>query len=126
MKLKRLFALTWLTFVAALLFLTTIAGAVNVYDNIPLVDTTLRRLTLIFQMFYTASGGVALVALVMKRHWFVQALGTWAAAITITALLAPPAWGDTGIGAALAAGVSTAFVSVLIVWWTHRIVRRIP
>jgi hypothetical protein len=124
MILKRVLAFFWMVFVFILLGTTTVAGSFDVYDNIPLVDTSLRKLTLVFQMVYTASGAVALIALLTKRPWFVPALGTWAVAVTITATLAPTAWGDTGIGPGLAAGAATALVSGLILWWTFRIVSR--
>jgi hypothetical protein len=122
MTLKRVFTFLWMAFVAVLLCATTIAGLFDVSDNIAIVDTGLKKLTLVFQVLYTVSGAAAVVGLVTHRPWRSWPLGIWAAAVTLTATLAPPAWGDTGIGPALAAGAATAFVTGMIVWWTDRIV----
>jgi len=124
MAFKRVFTLTWKVFVVALLCMTTISGMSDVFDNIHAIDTALRKLTLIFQVLYTASGAVALAALLAKRPWYLWALGTWAISITITATVAPPAWGDAGFGPALAAGGATAAIAGLTTWWTYRIVGR--
>ena len=124
MTLKRVFTLLWMAFVAVLLCATTIAGLFDVSDNIPIVDTGLKKLTLVFQVLYTVSGAAAVVGLVTHRPWCTWALGAWAVTVTLTAALAPPAWGDTGLGPALAAGGATALVTGMIVWWTNRIVGR--
>lgn len=126
MTLKRVFTFLWLGFVAVLLCTTTIAGLFDVSDNIPIVDSALKKLTLVFQILYTVSGAAAVIGLLTRQTWSVWALGTWAATVTITAGLAPPAWGDTGIGPALAAGAATALVTSMIVWWTYRIMSRHP
>ena len=123
MTLRRVFTYIWIIFVVALLCTTTVAGLFDVTDNIPVVDTSLKKLTLVFQVLYTVLGAVAAVAIVARRPWQTWALGAWAVSVTITAMLAPPAWGGTGIGPALAAGAATGLVAGLIAWWTHRIMR---
>ena len=126
MILKRVFLLVWLVFVVALLCTTTIAGLFDVSDNVSIANTPLRQLALTFQVLYVVSGAVAVVGLLAKRAWRVRALAAWAATVTVAAALAPPAWGDTGIGPALAAGAATLLVTGLVAWWTHRLVGQSP
>jgi len=126
MILKRVFTFLWLAFVAVLLCTTTVAGLFDVSDNIPIVDTALKKLTLVFQILYTVSGAAAVIGLLTRQTWSVWALSTWAVTVSVTAGLAPPAWGDTGVGPALAAGGATALVTGLIAWWTHRIIGKSP
>jgi len=126
MILKRVFTFLWIAFVVVLLCTTTVAGLFDVSDNIPIVDTALKKLTLVFQILYTASGAAAVIGLLTKQTWSVSALTTWAVTVTVTAGLAPPAWGGTGVGPALAAGGATALVTGMIVWWTQRIVGKSP
>ena len=124
MQLKRVFTGIWVVIIAALLLITTVAGFSDASENIPLVDTALQKLTLVFQFLYSVSGGLALIGLLTRQPWHTWALGIWAVSVTITATLAPPAWGNTGIGPALAGGAGTALVTGMILWWTRRIVVR--
>jgi hypothetical protein len=123
MKFKRLFPFLWMLFVAVLLAATTVAGLFDILDNFPFVDTPLRKLTLAFQVLYTLSGAIAVAGIFARRPWQTRAMVTWAVTVTVTATVAPPAWGGTGIGPALAGGAATGFVTGMIVWWTHHILR---
>ena len=52
--------------------------------------------------------------------WARGLLGVWAALVTLTGGLAPVVWGGAATGAGIAAGMASAGVARLVVWFATR------
>jgi hypothetical protein len=113
---------------AALLFVTTVAGLSDAWDNRVAAETPLQRWFILPQLAYALTGLLAGVGVLGRRRWARWSLRAWGACITVAAGLAPIAWSGTGIGPALAAGVSAGAIATLLVLAAERLLhtRRHP
>ena len=75
------------------------------------------------QLVYAVSAVLLLLGLWRRQAWTLVAARTWAVATTVTAGVATVAWGEAGVGAALAAVGGAGISTGLVVWCIARYLR---
>ncbi len=113
---RRTLRILRLVFVVVALGGTAYFGLMDALDSFTAADTFLRKLAVTSQLLYAICGGLAILAVLQLRSDARWLLFGWAGAATLTAFLAPIAWGGTGVATAAVAGASAALLTAVVVW----------
>ena len=105
---------------AAVLFSTGVGGLRDGVGTYREAATAGQRLTAVSEFGYSVVSVIALAGLLAGRAWARPVMILWAGLVTTAAAAATLAWGDAGMGAAAAAGVSTAAFCALMIWLSFR------
>lgn len=85
--------------------------------------TTMQKAVTAGVFLYGVLGIVAAIGLAMRRRWSVPVTLAWLVVLTFVAGGATFWYGEAGIGAAIAASVSTALIAAGVLWMTHAVTR---
>jgi hypothetical protein len=96
------------------------------YDGYRGAETGLQRTAAVMQLLYGGGAIAALVGLWQRRPWLTAALIGWGVPLTLTAALAPVAWGGAPWISGLVSGVGMAVASALVAWGALAHVRSQP
>lgn len=105
--------------IAALLLLTGYTGVRDAVGEYAVAVSLGQKAGTAAEALYGLLSLAAVVGVVARRPWASPLLLAWAAALILTAGMAPIVWGGTGLWPGIVAAASTAAVAgaVLWVWW---------
>jgi hypothetical protein len=105
----------WVLAVLALLALSATA-CIGYTDELRSMRSLGQAICAASQLVYCILGVAAAAALIWRPRWSRPLLYPWAAAMTLTGLTAPVAWGDGAWTAGVFGGVVTAAIGALVIW----------
>lgn len=114
--------LRWLLAVLALLALSA-TSCIGYTDELRSMRTLGQEICAASQLVYGVLGLMAAGALLWRPRWSRRLLYPWAAAMTLTGLTAPVAWGDGSWAAGVFGGVVTAAIASLVIGLAWRRIR---
>ena len=110
----------WLVLSLLLLATFAVLGIWNGIRDLRGIETGLQSFTTVCQIAYGVFALLAIPALLTGWRGLRTIMYCWLAAVSLTGGLAPVAWGDTGVGAGIAAMILSGAIALGVIWIVRR------